>query len=205
MTKSNKILLILAQIQQRLRVPKTQSSKNNQGRELFKFRDYPQILETLKPLLKEFNCLIYSQSEIVEFTGRFYVKATVSLVDVTNPENEISASAYAREETLVGMNPPQSTGSAESYALKRAAAGLFAIDDGTKDPDTTSEGMDWLHKFDKDLWDAACALNKVKTKEEIEEITSKYAYLSESRLFLLFVSRAEERIQQNQSNNQNNK
>jgi len=69
---------------------------------------------------------------------RFYVKATATLKDSTNPEKIWQSTAYARESfDKKGMDAAQITGSASSYARKYALNGLFCIDD-TKDADSTN-------------------------------------------------------------------
>ncbi|GHT86801.1 hypothetical protein AGMMS49543_20900 [Betaproteobacteria bacterium] len=69
-------------------------------------------------------------------TNRVYVKATAILTDGVF---EIRADGYAREDLVKkGSDGSQTTGSASTYARKRALDALFCIDD-TPDPDSTSE------------------------------------------------------------------
>jgi len=115
-------------LQQHLNVPKNQY--NEFGK--YKYRSLEDIVEALKPLLKEKKCTLKMSDEIVQFDGRYYVKATVSLLD---GDEEIKTSAYAREpENRKGMDESQITGAASSYARKYALNGLLAIDD-TQDAD----------------------------------------------------------------------
>lgn len=66
---------------------------------------------------------------------RYYVKATVTAVDIATGESE-SSTAYAREQAeKKGMDAAQVTGATSSYARKYALNALFGIDD-TKDADT---------------------------------------------------------------------
>ena len=120
----------LIQIQQRLKVPK--KNKNTFGG--YNYRSCEDILEAVKPICHELNCLINICDEIVEVGGRIYVKATATIYNADG--QHFSATAYAREEeTKKGMDAAQITGSASSYARKYALNGLLAIDD-TKDADT---------------------------------------------------------------------
>ena len=120
----------LIQIQSRLKAPK--KNKNTFGG--YNYRSCEDILEAVKPICHELECLINIYDEIVEVGGRVYVKATATII---NKEGlSFSSTAYAREEeTKKGMDAAQITGAASSYARKYALNGLLAIDD-TKDADT---------------------------------------------------------------------
>lgn len=124
----------LLNIQVELKAPKSQT--NNFGR--YNYRSCEDILEAVKPILKKEKCVVIVNDEIEQVDNRFYVKATVSLVDVESGEI-IASSAYAREEeNKKGMDGSQVTGASSSYARKYALNGLFAIDD-TKDSDATNQ------------------------------------------------------------------
>lgn len=127
----------LLNIQSKLKAPKNQY--NSFGK--YNYRSCEDILEGLKPLLKESDATLIIDDEIVNVGDRFYIKATAKLIDIESGEH-ISTSAYAREdETKKGMDKAQVTGSASSYARKYALNGLFAIDD-TKDSDATNRHDD---------------------------------------------------------------
>lgn len=119
----------LIQIQAELKAPKDKT--NNFGG--YKYRSCESILEAVKPLLKAVGCTLTISDSIAEVGGRVYVMATAELSD---GENKVVTTAFAREpENKKGMDEPQITGTASSYARKYALNGLFAIDD-TKDADT---------------------------------------------------------------------
>ena len=120
----------LLEVQAKLKAPKGQ--KNQFGG--YKYRSCEDILEAVKPLLKEQGLVLLISDEIVQISERIYVKATAYL---TNAEGEsYSTHAYARESDVKkGMDPAQVTGATSSYARKYALNGLFCIDD-TKDADT---------------------------------------------------------------------
>ena len=123
----------LIAIQSELKAPKSQY--NNFGK--YAYRNCEDILESLKPLLKEHKSAIYISDEIVTVLERFYVKATVTFIDAETGE-KITNTAYAREEeNKKGMDGSQVTGASSSYARKYALNGMFAIDD-TKDSDFTN-------------------------------------------------------------------
>ena len=125
------IYAALMAVQSELKAPKGQ--ENTFGK--YRYRSAEDILEAVKPLLKA-NGLYLRISDAVELIGdRYYVKATVTAVDIATGEAE-SASAYAREQAeKKGMDAAQVTGATSSYARKYALNALFGIDD-TKDADT---------------------------------------------------------------------
>lgn len=123
----------LIEIQSELKAPKGQF--NSFGK--YNYRNCEDILEAVKPLLKQHGLTIVIGDDIINIGNRFYVKATVTICD---GENSVSTSAFAREEeNKKGMDGSQVTGASSSYARKYALNGLFAIDD-TKDSDTTNNG-----------------------------------------------------------------
>lgn len=156
MSEKDNIYTKLNYIQQNLKAPKNQ--KNNFGN--YKYRSAEDILEAVKPLLKETKTTlllndsieVLGQGNIEPFlykeldskgketvnvisSERYYVKATATLINDEDGES-VSVSAYAREENnKKGMDLMQLTGATSSYARKYAMNGLFAIDD-TKDADT---------------------------------------------------------------------
>jgi|LSQX01.3.fsa_nt_gb hypothetical protein len=135
MEKTVNIYQKLLSIQNKLEAPKNQFNKFGN----YKYRSCEDILEGLKPLLKETRCIIKVTDEIVNIGDRYYVKATAMLLDVDTQE-AVDNTAYAREEeSKKGMDGSQVTGASSSYARKYALNGLFAIDD-TKDSDSTNKG-----------------------------------------------------------------
>ena len=125
------IYAALMAVQSELKAPKGQ--ENTFGK--YRYRSAEDILEAVKPLLKA-NGLYLRISDAVELIGdRYYVKATVTVVDIATGDAE-SATAYAREQAeKKGMDAAQVTGATSSYARKYALNALFGIDD-TKDADT---------------------------------------------------------------------
>lgn len=124
------LLRLLAQIQSELKAPKGQYNKFGG----FNYRSCEDILEAVKPLLKEWGLVLLITDDIVQIGERYYVRATATIYD--SEGSYISNSALAREDANKGkMDGSQMTGSASSYARKYALNGLFCIDD-TKDADT---------------------------------------------------------------------
>ena len=130
---SNSLRQKLCNIQTQLKAPKGQTNAFGG----YRYRSAEDILEALKPLLREYGCSLIIQDEIVDISNRVYVKATANIVD-NDTDAVLNASAFAREaEVKKGMDDAQITGSASSYARKYALNGLFCIDD-TKDADATN-------------------------------------------------------------------
>jgi len=128
-------------IQCALTVPK----KHNNSYGNYDYRNCEDILEALKPHLKEHDCIITLNDEIILVGDRHYIKATATLTDCVNtdippghkvPGPSVSTSALARETfERKKFDQSQLTGSASSYARKFALCGLFALDE-SNDADT---------------------------------------------------------------------
>ena len=162
-------LLHLAQIQSELKAPKGQ--RNSFGK--YNYRSCEDILEAVKPLLKERGLVILITDDIVQIGERYYVRATATIYD--SEGCYISNSALAREELKrTGMDASQITGATSSYARKYALNGLFAIDD-TKDADATNKGQDEPKTTTKSQQPIAFtdeirqALAKAQTMQELVE------------------------------------
>lgn len=131
----------LIKIQQSLKAPKKQF--NDYGG--YSYRSCEDILEAVKPILNELNCVLSITDEIVQLGERYYVKAIATLYD--NNGKEIHHCCGMARETYAkkGMDEAQITGATSSYARKYALNGLFCIDD-VKDPDATNK-----HEDDKEI------------------------------------------------------
>ena len=131
MSEGKPIYAALMAVQAELKAPKSQH--NSFGK--YDYRSAEDIIEAVKPLLKENGLFLTMSDDIVQIGDRYYVKATVSVTDIVTGES-VQTSALAREAAQKkGMDESQVTGTASSYARKYALNGLFAIDD-TKDADT---------------------------------------------------------------------
>lgn len=124
----------LLAIQQELKAPKAQY--NAFGK--YNYRSCEDILEAVKPLCAEQGVVLIVGDDIKFVEGRHYVHATAILINVDNPKEQISVSAFAREEDeKKGMDASQVTGATSSYARKYALNGMFDIDDN-KDADASA-------------------------------------------------------------------
>lgn len=131
MAEGKPIFAALMAVQAELKAPKNQH--NSFGK--YDYRSAEDIIEAVKPLLKENGLFLNMSDEVVLVGDRYYIKATVKVVDVVTGES-VQTSALAREASQKkGMDESQVTGTASSYARKYALNGLFAIDDN-RDADT---------------------------------------------------------------------
>ena len=135
---SDNVYQKLMRVQSKLKAPKNQFNKFGN----YSYRSCEDILEGLKPLLKEVGAILVINDEVVNIANRFYIKATASFISIDDGEKIISSELAREEEERVKFDLAQLTGSVSSYARKYALNGLFAIDD-TKDSDSTN-------KHDKD-------------------------------------------------------
>lgn len=127
---TSSVLERLLEIQRDLKVEKGQW--NSFGK--YKYRSKEDILEAAKPLCHARGLVLMCNDEVIEVGGWKYVRSDARVIDA---KSGAWASAYglAREdETKKGMDGSQITGTASSYAGKRALGNLFALDD-TKDGD----------------------------------------------------------------------
>lgn len=159
----------LLKIQSELKAPKNQH--NNFGN--YDYRSAEDILQAVKPLLKENGLTMTISDEVVEVGGRIYVKAKVTVAK--DGEVVQTTTAFAREQLdKKGMDEAQITGSASSYARKYALNGMFLIDD-VKDPDADEYNNGKNSKNQR---------NKPKTQSGIDfdEARNRYSRMTKSEL-----------------------
>lgn len=124
----------LIKIQSELKAPKKQFNKFGN----YKYRNAEDILEAVKPHLKENKCTLLISDNVELLGEKLFVKATVSFNDGSDI---VEVSAYAMHPiSKKGMDESQITGAASSYARKYALNGLFLIDD-TKDADSDEHAV----------------------------------------------------------------
>lgn len=130
-TKAMSLREKLMRIQVELKAPK--NLYNSFGK--YKYRNAEGIQEALKPMEKTYNVTTILTDEMIDISGRIYVKAIATIMDCDS-EDSISTTAYAREaDAKKGMDEAQITGATSSYARKYALNALFLLDD-TKDVDS---------------------------------------------------------------------
>jgi len=159
----------LLKIQSELKAPKWQY--NSFGK--YKYRSCEDIMESVKPLLQKYNCIITLSDELVNIGERYYIKATALFQDIAN-DKRFEVTGYAREEeTKKWMDWSQITWASSSYARKYALNGLLAIDD-TKDSDGTN--TQWKEKkevFDNARFEKMQTRSRDQTKESLMQYILK--------------------------------
>lgn len=145
----------------------------------FSYRSAEDILESVKPLLKNHGLVLICSDTISDG----YLTATYKLIDSENPKDFVENSAVAIIGEHKGMSAEQNTGCASSYARKYALNGLFAIDDSSADPDaieskqentnqsTKEDGNNSIFEAKKRL---AKAINEagIKSPSDVKELVS---------------------------------
>ena len=183
----------LLEIQHKLVAKKSQ--RNDFGR--YSYRSAEDILESVKPLLKDNNCVLTLTDDLKLIGDRYYVKATAT---ITNLEKEtVEVSAFAREALQQkGMSDGQITGSSSSYARKYALNGLLAIaenddldsKDNTQEPIKRPPPSKATVEDKKQVWSdfsSICATMGVDAMEFLSQdvdMTDKNAVYAETRKWL---------------------
>tara|TARA_R100001463_G_scaffold40498_3_gene85878 strand:+ start:937 stop:1446 length:510 start_codon:yes stop_codon:yes gene_type:complete len=155
----------LATIQTRFKSKK--SRFNSFGK--YYFRSAEDILEAIKPFIKELGVTVVINEELVDSA---VIKTTAT---VTDGKETINATAVVGVDLdQKGMQMPQRFGSASSYGKKYALGNLFLIDD-TQDSDATNT-HDKTKITGRQL---AQAKDYIKSGGKIEAIKKKYQLTSD--------------------------
>lgn len=124
---SNTVRDILADIQARMAVPK--GRRNEFGG--YGYRNAEDIIAAYRAL--KTNTTLVLTDRVDEIGGQIFVVATALLSHGGETVKAEGAAMHPLQKK--GMDASQITGSASSYARKYALQGLFALDDGSADPD----------------------------------------------------------------------
>ena len=128
------------------------------------FRSAEDILEAIKPFIKELDVTVVINEELVDSS---VIKTTAT---ITDGKETINATAVVGVDlNQKGMQMPQRFGAASSYGKKYALGNLFLIDD-TQDSDATNTNG----KNDITGRQLAQAKDYVKSGGKIEAIKAKY-------------------------------
>lgn len=132
----------LLKMQKKLVVPKGQY--NSFGK--YNYRSAKDIMVALKVVQEAENTVVVIDTDIETANGWNYINATATLYDADDGEVIAVTHGKAREpEIKKGMDESQITGTAASYAIKRALSGMFLIDD-EKDADILNNSGDYTKK-----------------------------------------------------------
>ena len=123
----------LQAIQLELKAPKNQRNKFGN----YNYRSAEDILEAIKPYAKKHNVLFKITEFLNEIGGMVYVESVAKCIDLESIETIESTGNAIIDFEAKGMQMPQRTGAASSYAKKYALGNLLLLDD-TKDSDATN-------------------------------------------------------------------
>jgi hypothetical protein len=165
----------LAYIQSQVKAPKGEF--NSFGK--YKYRTAEGIVEAVKPIINPLGYFLLTTDEVVLIGNRFYVKCMAIL---SNGNHTYEAEGWSREEeSKKGMDASQITGSAASYAKKRALESLFALSSESDADATNTHGNEWadtiqgcttmeelmsLYKQNKDQVDGNPGLKKLFAEQK---------------------------------------
>ena len=172
----------LSKIQQDFKSKK--SRFNSFGK--YYFRSAEDLLEGIKPFLKEYDVSVTITEELISFDPAV-LKVTARVMNGTEESgtgNHKSVTAVAIvgvDLDQKGMQMPQRYGAASSYGKKYALGNLFLIDD-TQDPDATNGHGKKQTITEKAIISAqqlAKAKDYVKSGGQLNAIKSKYKLTKE--------------------------
>jgi len=130
------ILEKLQRIQLELKAPKNQ--RNNFGK--YNYRSAEDILEAIKPYEEKYKVVFKINDKLIQLGDNVCVDSEAKIIDIESIDRESSVSSSAQaiiDFQAKGMQMPQRTGAASSYAKKYALGNLLLLDD-TKDSDATN-------------------------------------------------------------------
>ena len=128
------------------------------------FRSAEDILEAIKPFIKELGVTVVINEELVDVA---VIKTTATITDGKETINSTAIVGVDLDQK--GMQMPQRYGSASSYGKKYALGNLFLIDD-TQDSDATNTHG----KSDITGRQLAQAKDYIKSGGTIDAIKKKY-------------------------------
>ncbi len=127
------------------------------------FRSAEDILEAIKPFIKELGVTVVINEELVDSS---VIRSTATITDGKETINATAVVGVDLDQK--GMQMPQRFGAASSYAKKYALGNLFLIDD-TQDSDATN-----THGKKMTNVEIQKAKDYVKSGGKIDAIKKKY-------------------------------
>ena len=160
------LLQKLQKIQLELKVHKGQ--KNKFGN--YNYRSAEDILEAIKPIQDKYKVVFTITETLLEVAGMPYIESIAYCSDLESGGQSHSVATALVDLEAKGMQMPQRTGSASSYAKKYALGNLLLIDD-TKDSDalnTHETKLPLLKVGTEDFKKVKTALDNGYTLEQVK-------------------------------------
>lgn len=129
MSEAKTIYAALLAIQQGIKAPKSEKGYG------YNYRTADGIMQAAKPLLQENGVICILSDQAVSIGSRYYVESVARLIDIATGDAIEAKGTAIEPDKLASMAPPQITGTASTYARKRALEGLFLLDN-EKDVDS---------------------------------------------------------------------
>lgn len=129
MAEGKPIYAALLAIQQGIKAPKSEKGYG------YNYRTADGIMQAAKPLLQENGVICILSDQAVSIGSRYYVESVARLIDIATGDVIEAKGTAIEPDKLASMAPPQITGTASTYARKRALEGLFLLDN-EKDVDS---------------------------------------------------------------------
>ena len=129
MSEAKTIYAALLAIQQGIKAPKSEKGYG------YNYRTADGIMQAAKPLLQENGVICILSDQAVSIGSRYYVESVARLIDIATGDVIEAKGTAIEPDKLASMAPPQITGTASTYARKRALEGLFLLDN-EKDVDS---------------------------------------------------------------------
>ncbi len=167
MAEAKTIYAALLAIQQGIAAPKNQKGYG------YEYRTTDGILQAAKELLRENGVICILSDEARQVGDRYYVTATATLIDIATGDKIAATGTAVEPDKMASMAPPQITGTASTYARKRALEGLFLLDN-EKDVDS-KEVQDKIRASQKPQEPAGRtqATNAIKSTNGQDEMRKK--------------------------------
>lgn len=123
----------LQKIQLELKAPKKQRNKFGN----YNYRSAEDILEAIKPLSEKYSVLFFITEKLVVVGDKYAITSYAKCMCTKSLSEVVSEANAIIDFDAKGMQMPQRTGAASSYAKKYALGNLLLLDD-TKDSDATN-------------------------------------------------------------------
>lgn len=136
----------------------------------YNYRSNEDIQTALKPLLLKYDLKLVSDSKLIEVAGLPAVSVSLALYDSENNQVATGAGQALVDVNKKGMDKPQATGGAMSYASKYAFGQMLLLDD-TSDNDATNNGNDTQQKKEQPKKVYTMTLTELKEKVAKGEMT----------------------------------